>query len=54
VTDTSIGALARADVDAALTYAECAARQAATVNAYLAARDAARAWQDDRTKSPAK
>jgi hypothetical protein len=34
----------QADVDAALAYADCAARHAGAVNAYLAARAAAAAW----------
>jgi hypothetical protein len=34
----------QADVDAALAYADCAARHAGAVNAYRAARDAAAAW----------
>jgi len=46
VTDSSIGALAQADVDAAFAYADCAARHAGVVNSYLAARNAAQTWQD--------
>ena len=40
----SIAELALADADAALRYAECAARHAGAVNAYRAARDAAGVW----------
>jgi hypothetical protein len=40
----SIADLVQADVDAALAYADCAARHAGAVNAYRTARDAAAAW----------
>jgi hypothetical protein len=39
--------LALADMKAALDYADCAARHAATVNAYAAAREEALRWNDD-------
>jgi len=35
-------------MDAALAYADCAARHAAAVNAYIAARDAAAHWNRER------
>lgn len=44
VADTSIGALAQADKDAAAAYADCAARHAGAVNAYATAREAAIEW----------
>ncbi len=41
---TTIAELALADAQAALGYADCAARHAGTVNAYQAARDEALRW----------
>jgi hypothetical protein len=44
VTDASIAALAQADMDAALAYADCAAKHAGAANAYEAAREEALKW----------
>jgi len=44
VRSRTVADLAAADVAAALAYADCAARHAGAVNAYAAARDAARHW----------
>lgn len=43
---TAIADLALADVNAALAYADCAARHAGAVNAYQAARDEVQRWNE--------
>ena len=43
---TAIADLAEADVDAALAYADCAARHAGAVNAYRGARDTLMRWNE--------
>lgn len=40
ISDNTIAALAQADVDAAVSYAECQARHSAVVKAYASARAA--------------